>query len=106
MKHIKNNYIDHSGGPTETKSIRTQDVSCVTHQCGFLKNMYCILNTKKLMIDAQWEPPRDTTIHPNENTNEKNYSEVTSCSWYRRTYEKMKSRHEKKILIIHLCLLR
>ena len=48
------------------------------------------------MIDAQWEPPRDTAIHPNENTNEKNYSEVTSGSWYRRTYEKMKSRHKKR----------
>ena len=45
MKYIKNNYIDLSDGPTETKSIQTQDVSCVTHQCGFLKSMYRILNT-------------------------------------------------------------
>ena len=29
------------------------------------------LKYKKKMIDAQWEPPRDTAIHPNENTNKK-----------------------------------
>ena len=40
MKHIKSTYMDLSGGPTESMSIITRDVCCVTHRCGFLKNIY------------------------------------------------------------------
>lgn len=37
----------------------------------FLKNIYCILNSKHLMSDAQWEPPREINLHQHDNTSEK-----------------------------------
>ena len=95
MKHIKSTYMDLSGGPTESMSIITRDVRCVTHCCGFLKNIYRILNSKHLMSDAQWEPPREINLHQHDNTSEKIYSEVTTGSWYKRTYDKMMSSHQQ-----------
>ena len=96
MKAVKNTYSEFAGGPIKTKLISLDTSSCLVHQSVFLKNIYRLLNNKYLMEDAQWLPLDEKIMNETTNTEEKVYSEVTSGSWYKRTYDKMKFKHRTK----------